>query len=147
MAANENISSSDQSKIECSLFLLRLGVFIVMFAWTLDKFLNPAHATKVFEHFYFLEGFGSQIIMAIGAVEMLIILAFLVGMWKRYTYGIIMIIHGVSTFSAWKQYTTEISLLFFAAWPMLAACITLYMLRDLDVKFTLNSKNNSELQS
>ena len=139
MTTDENIST-EQNKIEWSLFLLRLGVFIVMFAWTLDKFLNPAHTTKVFEHFYFLEGFEGSVITIVGAIEMLIILAFLAGMWKRYTYGIIMIIHGVSTFSAWKQYTTEISLLFFAAWPMLAACIALYLLRDLDVKFTYGSK-------
>lgn len=139
MAENEN-ASTDQRKIELSLFLLRFGVFIVLFAWTLDKLLNPGHAIKVFEHFYFLEGFGSQIIMALGAVEMLIILAFLAGMWKRYTYGFVMIIHGVSTFSAWKQYTIDINLLFFAAWPMLAACVALYLLRDMDVKFTYKSK-------
>lgn len=142
MTTNDNISSG-QEKIEWSLFLLRLGVFIVMFAWTLDKFFDPSHGVKVFEHFYFLEGFGEQIITALGAVEMLIIFAFLAGMWKRYTYGIIMILHGVSTFSAWKQYTTDINLLFFAAWPMLAACVALYLLRDLDVKYTYRSKLQS----
>lgn len=35
-----------------SLLALRLGVFIVMLMWTLDKFVNPAHAGKVFEAFY-----------------------------------------------------------------------------------------------
>jgi hypothetical protein len=29
------------------------------------------------------------------------------------------------------------NLLFFAAWPMLAACFSLYLLRELDTKFTL----------
>lgn len=139
MADNEN-APTDQSKIECSLLLLRLGVFIVMFAWTVEKFTNPAHATFVFDKFYFLDGFGSQVIMVLGTIEMLIILAFLAGMWKRYTYGFIMILHGVSTFSAWQKYTTDINMLFFAAWPMLAACIALYMLRDMDVKFTYKSK-------
>lgn len=126
-----------KNRIEWSLFLLRLGVFIVMSAWTLDKFLNPGHAAKVFENFYFIGGVGQEIMMVIGAAELLIILAFLAGFWKRFTYGFVMIVHGVSTFSSWKQYTTDINLLFFAAWPMLAACATLYLLRDLDVKFTL----------
>lgn len=125
-----------QNRIEWSLFLLRLGVFIVMSAWTLDKFLNPGHAAKVFENFYFIGGVGQEIMMVIGAAELLIILAFLAELWKRFTYGFVMIVHGVSTFSSWKQYTTDINLLFFAAWPMLAACVTLYLLRDLDVKFT-----------
>ena len=126
-----------KNRIEWSLLLLRLGVFIVMFVWTLDKFLNPDHAAKVFENFYFIGGLGEEIMMVIGAAELLIILAFLAGLWKRFTYGFVMVVHGISTFSSWKQYTTDINLLFFAAWPMLATCIALYLLRDLDVKFTL----------
>ncbi len=128
---------TETQRIEWSLFLLRLGVFIVMFAWTLDKFLNPEHAAKVFENFYLIGGLGEEIMMAIGAAELLVILAFLAGLWKRYTYGFVLLIHGISTFSSWKQYTTDINLLFFAAWPMLAACIALYLLRDLDRKFVV----------
>jgi len=136
MSENDTILSA-QSRIEWALLLLRLGVFIVMFAWTLDKFLAPEHAVKVFEHFYFLKGMDGMVMMVIGAIEMIIILAFLAGIWKRYTYGFVMIIHGISTFSSWQKYTVDISLLFFAAWPMLAACIALYLLRDMDVKYTL----------
>ena len=124
-------------RLELSLFLLRLGVFIVMFAWTLDKFIDPVHAARVYQGFYFIGGLGSTTMMIIGAIEIIIILAFLAGMWKRYTYGFVMLVHGVSTFSSWERYTIDINLLFFAAWPMLAACVALYLLRDLDVKFTL----------
>jgi len=128
---------SHQKKLEWALFLLRFGVFIVMFAWTLDKFISPGHAAKIFEHFYFLNGVGDNVIKGLGAVEMVIILAFLAGLWKRYTYGFVMIFHGVSTVFSWQKYTIDMNLLFFAAWPMLAACITLFMLRDLDVKYIL----------
>lgn len=129
---------SQQARLELSLFLLRLGVFVVMLAWTLDKFVNPAHAVSVYESFYFIGGISTTVMKVIGAIEILIILAFLAGLWKRYTYGFVMLVHGVSTFSSWKQYTTDINLLFFAAWPMLAACIALYLLRDADVKFTVS---------
>jgi putative oxidoreductase len=64
-------------------------------------------------------------------------------MWKRFTYGFVMIVQGVSTFSSWAKYTIDINLLFFAAWPMLAACIALYLLRDHDVKCTLGQKTNT----
>ncbi len=138
MPANENFFPL-QNRIEWSLFLLRLGVFIVMFAWTLDKLLNPGHGVRVFEHYLFIEGVGRTVMMTLGAIELVIIVAFLLGLWKRYTYGFILVVHAISTFSSWKQYTVDISLLFFAAWPMLAACITLYLLRDLDVKFTLSA--------
>ncbi|MBL4802403.1 MAG: hypothetical protein JKY45_10960 [Emcibacter sp.] len=139
--------SPEQKKIQWSLFLLRLGVFIVMFAWTLDKFHNPGHGARVFEHFFYIKGLGNSVIMGIGAIELVIIFAFMAGLWKRYTYGFVMILHGVSTLSSWKQYSVDINLLFFAAWPMLAACIALYMLRDLDVKFTFQRKKSLEAQA
>ena len=133
----KELSDLQQNRLELSLFLLRLGVFIVMIAWTLDKFIDPGHAARVYESFYFIGGLGSTIMMIIGIIELVIILAFLAGLWKKYTYGFILLVHSVSTFSAWDRYTIDISLLFFAAWPMLAACVTLFLLRDLDVKFTL----------
>ena len=133
------ISPAQQSRLELSLFLLRLGVFIVMIAWTLDKFINPAHAAAVFENYFLISGLGNAAVMLIGGIEIAIILAFLAGLWKRYTYGFVMLVHGVSTLSTWEKYSTDINLLFFAAWPMLAACVALYLLRDLDVKFTIGN--------
>jgi len=129
--------------LELSLLLLRIGVFIVMFAWTLDKFIAPEHAARVYESFYLIGGIGTAVMYSIGAIEMIIILAFVAGMWKRFTYGFVMIVHGVSTFSSWAKYTIDINLLFFAAWPMLAACIALYLLRDHDVKCTLGRNMNT----
>ena len=133
---NTNIISANQGRIESCLFLLRLGVFVVMFIWTMAKFFDPAHAIRYYDRFFLIEGMVKPIVYTIGAIETLIILAFLAGLWKRYTYGIVMLLHAVSTFMTWKKYTIDINLLFFAAWPMLAACIALYLLRDLDVKFT-----------
>ena len=131
-----NIITENQRRIESCLFLLRLGIFVVMFIWTMGKFFDPAHAIRYYERFFLIGGMVKPIVYTIGAIETLIILAFVAGLWKRYTYGIVMLLHAVSTFMTWKKYTIDINLLFFAAWPMLAACITLYLLRDLDVKFT-----------
>jgi len=128
---------TEKNRIQWSLFLLRIGVFIVMFVWTLDKFINPEHAAKVYEHFYFMN-VGLSIMTIIGVIEMVIILGFVAGLYKRFTYGFVMVVHGVSTLSSWKQYTVDINLLFFAAWPMLAACIALYLLRDMDKKWVMS---------
>src|SRR3990172_5129421 len=103
---------TEKKRIEWSLFLLRLGVFIVMAVWTLDKILAPAHAAGVFERFYFIGGLGPGIMMTIGIVELVIILAFLAGLWKKYTYGFVMVVHSISTFSSWRQYFIDINLLF-----------------------------------
>lgn len=120
-------------RIPVALLCLRLGVFVVMFIWTLDKFVNPDHSAKVFEHFYLLGGVTSDMFLAIGAVQMVIVLAFLAGFKKQLSYGLVLLMHTVSTLSSYKMYLDPFNgLLFFAAWPMLAACFALYSLRDLD---------------
>ncbi|MGH8284187.1 MAG: hypothetical protein ACRETT_00290 [Steroidobacteraceae bacterium] len=123
-----------------SLLALRLSVFLVMFMWTLDKFVNPEHATGVYEHFYGLRGLGGTLIRAIGVAETALLAAFVAGLWKRWTYGAVLLFHAVSTLSTFRQYLDPweaTNLLFFAAWPMLAACYALYVLRDDDVLLTV----------
>lgn len=68
-----------------------------------------------------------------------LLLAFLVGYQKRVSYGLVLVLHGVSTLSSYAKYLEPFShLLFFAAWPMLAACVALYLLRDLDTRWTVH---------
>jgi hypothetical protein len=130
----------DQSRLRLSLFLLRLGVFIVMVMWTLDKFVNPGHAAAVYENFYMLGGLGAAVMYTIAALELLLVLAFVAGAFKRLTYGLVLVLHGISTLSSYAQYLNPWdNLLFFAAWPMLAACIALYLLRDADTIAAVDS--------
>ena len=42
-------------RVRLPLLLLRIGVFLVMFMWTLDKFVRPDHAAGVFKKFYQLD--------------------------------------------------------------------------------------------
>ena len=51
-----------------------------------------------------------------------------------------LLFHSISTLSSYKQYFAPFegpNLLFFAAWPMLAACLALYLLRDLDTMWVV----------
>jgi putative oxidoreductase len=127
--------TNQDKKLQWSLLFLRLTVFLVMFMWTIDKFINPEHAGKVYEKFYHIDGLESVVMYVIGAIEVVILLLFLVGYKKKYTYGAVLILHAVSTLSSFKQYLAPFegpNLLFFAALPMLAACFTLFLLRDRD---------------
>jgi len=126
------------NKLQSCLLALRLTVFLVMFMWTLDKFVNPSHAAGVFANFYSIEGLESNMFMIIGVVEMALIIAFVLGLYKKITYGLVLLLHAVSTLSSWRLYLGFDNLLFFAAWPMLAACWTLFQLRDADTMWTLN---------
>jgi uncharacterized membrane protein YkgB len=124
-----------------SLFALRLGVFIVMFMWTLDKFFNPAHSAKVFEHFYGIDWLSHHFSYIVGFIELVLVIGFVTGFSRRWTYGGVLLIHAISTFSSYKMYMDPFNnLLFFAAWPMLAACFALYWLRDWDTLFSLSNK-------
>lgn len=130
-----------EKRLEISLLSLRITVALVMLVWNLDKFINPQHAATVYEKFYFLSGLGSGVMYAIGAVEIVIVGAFLLGVMKRLSYGTVLVLHAISTLSSYKQYLAPFdgpNILFFAAWPMLGACLALYLLRDRDVLFTVS---------
>jgi hypothetical protein len=126
------------NRLSWSLLALRVSVFIVMFVWTLDKFVNPAHSAKIFEHFYSIGGVPETAVYILGAFQLALVLAFVAGIAKRYTYGLIFLLHGGSTLSSFPQYFDAFNnMLFFAAWPMWAACFALYLLRDADTRFAL----------
>lgn len=128
----------NDKRIQTALFLLRLSVFIVMLVWTLDKFINPEHAARVFEHFYLLSDISPLVLKIVGGLELLIIFAFVAGYQKTLSYGFVLVLHAISTLASYKMYLAPFdNLLFFAAWPMLAACIALFYLRDLDTRFTV----------
>ena len=61
--------SDHDKKLQLSLLCLRLTVFLVMFMWTIDKFINPGHAAKVYESFYNIAGLEVVVMFAIGAIE------------------------------------------------------------------------------
>lgn len=130
----------DNITLSRALLALRLGVFVVMFMWTVDKFVNPGHAAGIFGNFYGLEGLGSAIVIFLGMVELILILAFVAGLYKKWTYGAILLLHGASTLASWRFYLGFDNLLFFAAWPMLAACYALYVLREHDTLMTVSSR-------
>ena len=133
-----------EDRLPLALFFLRLGVFVVFFIWTVDKLLRPEHAASIFERYYFLGGLGRETAYLLGAVEMLLILGFLLGLAKRYTYGAVLILHAISTLAAFAKYITPFeahNLLYFAAWPMLAACFALFVLRESDTLWIISRRH------
>lgn len=126
-----------QTRLQWSLLLLRLGVFLVMLMWTLDKLVNPGHAATIFENFYFISGLGPAVLAIVAIIELIILVLFVAGIQKFWTYGAVMVFHAISTLSSFAMYLSPFeNLLFFAAWPMLAACVALFLLRDADRKLT-----------
>lgn len=118
-----------------SLLLLRLSVALVLIVWTADKFLNPGHNVAILESFYGIGGAPNWVSYLFGAVQVAVVGAFLLGAFKTVSYGAVLLMHGASTLSSYAQYLdpyTGANLLFFAAWPMFAACAALFLLREHD---------------
>jgi hypothetical protein len=55
-----------RDRIPIALLALRIGVFIVMFMWTLDKFVVPEHSAAVFGGFYGIAGLGPAAVYVVG---------------------------------------------------------------------------------
>ncbi len=134
-----------EKRLPLVLVFARITVFLVMLVWTLDKFIRPGHAAGVFSSYYFVPGMSAALMYTIAAIELVIIIGFVLGYMKRITYGLVLIFHFISTVSTFGAYFTPYSsvhLLFFAAWPMLAACFALYYLRDYDRLWTVSKIPN-----
>jgi putative oxidoreductase len=134
-----------EKRLPLALLLLRLSVFVVMFVWTVDKFVEPQHASKIMAAFYSISGVGDVLVYLLGIIELAIILAFVLGFAKRWSYGLVLLLHAISTLASYQKYLNPLqppNLLFFAAIPMLAACFVLYYLREADELWTIKKKQS-----
>lgn len=137
---------NQQRRLAISLLCLRLGVFLVMLMWTLGKFVQPDRAARIFSKYYGISGLDVQLTYLLAGLELVVLLLFVAGIARRWSYGIVLLLHAVSTLSSWRQYIQPFegaNLMFFAAWPMLAACVALYLLRDSD-SYTFHGSRRSD---
>lgn len=131
-------------RVPLVLLLLRLSVFLVMAVWTADKFFKPTHTSAVFETFYGIGGVGTGVVYVLGVLQLVIVVGFLVGFLKTWTYGAVLLMHGASTLISFPRYLDPLAtpnILFFTAWPMFAACFGLFYLRDLDTLFAVDRRS------
>lgn len=139
---------NNQSKLALSLLLIRIGVGIVFFMWTIDKLMNPEHTARVFAAFYMIDSLSVTASYIIGSIQLVVVLAFLSGTLKKYSYMAIFIMHLISSLSTYERYFdpwTGTNLLFFAALPMLAGCWALWSLRDQDTIFSIDAMRSKTI--
>lgn len=128
--------------LERCLALIRLSSAAFLSVWALDKILGPQAAMKTFS-FYYMPLSDGNIILAIGLAQLLLVIAFAVGAWPTLTYGAVTVMHAVSTVASWPRYLDPLArpnILFWAAVPVLAALIALFVLRNRDRLLTIGSR-------
>jgi hypothetical protein len=119
------------SNLELSLLIMRLATA----AFLLDKLVNQGHAQNVFKTFYFSTP-SPEILTALGVVQILIVLAFAGGFLRFWTNGAVLLMHLVSTVATYARLINPwgpgAQPLFWAAIPVLATMIALFLLREQD---------------
>lgn len=70
---------NQQRRLAISLLLLRLGIFVVMLMWTLDKFVRPDHTAGVLLTSYGVNGLDVELAYVLGALELALLAAFVTG--------------------------------------------------------------------
>jgi uncharacterized membrane protein YphA (DoxX/SURF4 family) len=126
------MTDSAERRLRVALLGLRLSLALVFAAWAADKFVNPDHGAAVFQGFYGLEAVPPTLVYAAGAVQAVLVAAFVLGIARTWSYGAVLIMHAVTTAVSWKAYLGLENILFFSAWPMLAGLVALWLLRDED---------------
>ena len=135
------MSSATDRDLQVSLLIMRWSIAAFLLVWGLDKVLASGGAMKTFSKYY-TEVSDLNVIMVLGLTQIILILAFALGAFKTYTYAAITLMHAVSTFASWERYLDPFArpnILFFAAIPILAALVALFILRKRDTLFTIGN--------
>jgi putative oxidoreductase len=122
-----------------ALAVLRVSLGVFLLLWGVEKFVIPTISVRIWEHFYGV-GLAASLVPLVGAVESVLALAIMVGLWRRVTYGLGLLLHAVSVLSSWRQLFDPWGLhsggspnhLFLAGVPVLAGFVALYLMRARD---------------
>lgn len=125
------------------LFCLRIGLGLFLALWGIDKMVVAELNVHIFATTY-LVTLNPSVMIILGAVELVVSLLFILGVHKSLTYGAGFLLQGISTvanfhyllypFGEHHHYIAEI--------PLLLAFMALFLMRDLDNKWTLGKKKS-----
>lgn len=133
---------------QIALATLRYALAAFFSIWAIEKFVKPENTTAIWSHFYRIDlpALGSRISVepeiasyAIGSVQLALIVLFVLGLFKFWSYGALMVMHGLTTLSTWAHLIDPYGKnhLFWAGVPTLAALVALWLLREEDTLGTL----------
>jgi hypothetical protein len=83
-----------------ALLILRLGIGAFLLVWASLKFLRPEWMVNVFRNTYGLEWVTADYAYAVGGVQLILVLAFIFGLFRTFSYGLTTIMHGTGIVGA-----------------------------------------------
>jgi putative oxidoreductase len=135
---DHTLDAGARRRFGVALALLRvaLGLFLLVFG--LEKFVITDSSVAIYQHLYGVSA-SHTLAYALGALETLLAIAIIVGVFRRWSYALGLLVHGATTVATarliidpWGLISGEPQHLYLAAVPVLAAFAALYLLRDLD---------------
>ena len=138
------------STTEKALPILRIGMFLFMMVWAVEKLVRPEAYQAIFGSFYGQQNMAVSIIYLIGAVQIAILIAFVLGKFKAVTYGLVLAMNLVTTLVSYQQilapYAGKTNHLFAASIVVLAASLFLFLVRNQDIAMTLGASNETQVK-
>ena len=130
----------NERTLQVSLAIIRMSSVLFFLVWSIGKMIAPELTQKVFATFYFSE-ISPVLSSVLGMLQSIIVLIFMVGLWKTFSYGLVLGMHATSVVSTYQQLLNPYeppNPLFWAGVPVLGALIALFMLRKCDQLLTLS---------
>ena len=134
-----------EKKLSLSLLILRLTIAAFFGVWSSLKFFRPEWFQNVFQDFYKISFVTSDSSMIVGVIQMLIVLAFVLGYKRTISYGILVLMQGAGVLGSipnLMNFTEYPNNLFWAAVPALGAAIVLFILRHED-RYTIDGRRDA----
>jgi hypothetical protein len=123
-----------------ALFALRISIAVFFSIWAIEKFVKPETTAAIWSKFYLVDGLPTEVAYMIGAIQVLAVVLFALGLFKLWTYGFFLTIHALGTLSTWQILITPYqgsNHLFVAAIPLLGALLALFLMRRDDTWLSL----------
>ena len=142
---------SDQKRIEFALLLIRVTAAIFLGLWASLKFHRPEWTQNIFKGAYRLKEFGLETLpvevsYSLGVIQLLIVFAFAIGLWRTWTYGLMAamsaagVLGSLGSLLTYYDYPRNLML---TSIPTLGALIALFLLRDLDNLLSVSARKQN----
>lgn len=123
-----------------ALLIMRLSLAAFMGVWSSLKFYRPSWFENVFQNAYGLSFISADVSVYFGALQMALVLVFAIGLWRTYSYGLIMLMQAagvIGSYSSLMNFTKYPNNLLWTSVPALGAIIALWLMRECDL-FTVD---------
>jgi len=122
-------------RLATSLMIIRITIAAFFGAWASLKFYRPEWFENVFTNMYGLEFVTRDASTYVGAAQVLLVFLFLIGMWRTFSYGALVLMQGAGILGSIPNlinYTSYPNNLMWAAVPAFGAAVALFIMRQED---------------